>query len=523
MTVWREAGAMDGGGWRAAPRPRAVADAGLRALVTLGLALVAASCDTSALRSGPFGFGHATFEETVEEYPQLAAVSTAFDRNVRPEPSPGERLRQLDLFAEVFDITYNDYVEPVGVDQMVQLTVEGLDQTASEVGRLELEGEGDEERSAVAEDALSAPKLMASGLVLMLSHLDPHSAYLPPDVYREMKVRTRGEFGGIGIEVTMEDGLVKVVAPIDDTPGSRAGMRTGDLITHVDGKPIQGLTLAEAVRMIRGPVGSRVVLSVRRQPASDSFDVAIVRALIRIRAVRARVEGNVAYIRITTFNEQADKSLRRAMDELEDELGERMIGVVLDLRNNPGGLLDQALAVSDAFLSGGEIVSTRNRNAGTVRRFSADRGDIADGLPVVVLINGGSASASEIVSGALQDNGRAMVMGSRSFGKGSVQTIIPVSGGGAVRLTTARYYTPSGRSIQLTGISPDIVAELSDSGQRREADFDNPLPGEAITTAPDVRLLKDVCPDKLEEEDPTLACALDILEAHRTFASGPAE
>jgi carboxyl-terminal processing protease len=497
--------------------------AGVRALVTLGLALVAASCDSSALRSGPFGFGHATFEETVEEYPQLTAVSAAFDRNVRPAPSPGERLRQLDLFAEVFDITYNDYVEPVAVDQMVQLAVEGLDQTASEVGRLELEGERDPERAPVAEDALSAPKLMASGLALMLSNLDPHSGYLPPDVYREMKVRTRGEFGGIGIEVTMEKGLVKVVAPIDDTPGSQAGLQAGDLISRVDGTPIQGLTLAEAVRMMRGPAGSRVVLSVRREPAGESFEVAIVRAVIRIRAVRARAEGNVAYIRITTFNEQADESLRRAVDELADELGDRRVGVVLDLRNNPGGLLDQALAVSDDFLSGGEIVSTRSRDASTVRRFSANRGDISGGLPIIVLINGGSASASEIVSGALQDHGRALVMGSRSFGKGSVQTIIPVSGGGAARLTTARYYTPTGRSIQLTGISPDIVAEPGDGEQRREADFVNPLPGEAIASARATRLLKDVCPDKLEEEDPTLACALDMLEARRTFAAGSAE
>jgi len=332
-------------------------------------------------------------------------------------------------------------------------------------------------------------------------------------------VRTRGEFGGIGIEVTMEEGLVKVVAPIDGTPGARAGLQTGDLITHVNGEPVLGLTLAEAVKRMRGRRGSSVVLKMRRPPSEEPFQVTIIRDVVHIQAVRARVEGNVAYVRITTFNERAEETLYEAMDDLREELNEDMLGVVLDLRNNPGGLLDQALAVSDAFLGEGEIVSTRSRDVSRVRRFTAERGDISEGKPVVVLINGGSASASEIVAGALQDHDRALIMGNRSFGKGSVQTIIPVSGGGALRLTTARYYTPDGRSIQRTGIRPDIRAESGDDARRREADLENALEGGVETAAVVQRNMAEVCPNLLEDaEDPTLTCALDILESRRIFA-----
>ena len=508
MTEWRSTdGAVTRGRWPMALRLGAAA----------ALALAVASCDSSLSRSGAFGFGHPTFAEAVEDMPRLREVSAAFDRNVSPVPSPGERLRQLDLFAEVFDITSSDYVEVVAPDRMISLAVEGFDETAREIARLRREPDG-EERAPIPEDALSAPKLMAAALTRMLGQLDAHSDYLPPDVYREMKVRTRGEFGGIGIEVTMEDGLVKIISPIDDTPGARAGLQAGDLITHVDGDPILGMTLAQAVKKMRGRRGSRVVLRVRRGSAEETFDVAVVRDVIHIRAVRSRREGNVAYVRITTFNENVEESLYEAMDALKDELGGDMLGVVLDLRNNPGGLLDQALAVSDAFLTDGEIVSTRSRDISRVRRFSADRGDIADGVPVVVLINGGSASASEIVSGALQDHGRALIMGNRSFGKGSVQTIIPVSGGGALRLTTARYYTPNGRSIQRTGIIPDIVAEGAEENRRREADLDNALEAESIAEITGQRRLAEVCPELMEEEDPILACAIGIVEARRVFA-----
>jgi len=276
-----------------------------------------------------------------------------------------------------------------------------------------------------------------------------------------MKVQTRGEFGGLGIEVSMENGLVKVVSPIDDTPAARAGLKPGDLITHLDGDPVQGITLPEAVEKMRGPVSSEIKLTIRRE-GKEPFDVKLIRATIKIQSVRSHLEGdNIAYIRITTFNEQTDVGLNNAMKNLKQQAGGKLIGVVLDLRNDPGGLLDQAVAVADAFLEKGEIVSTRGRRSEDAQRYNARPGDIAAGLPIAVLINGGSASASEIVAGALQDHHRAVLLGTRSFGKGSVQTIIPLPGHGAMRLTTARYYTPSGRSIQAKGIDPDIVVEAA--------------------------------------------------------------
>src|SRR6266542_3020726 len=291
----------------------------------------------------------------------------------------------------------------------------------------------------------------------MLTSLDPHSNYLNTKNFNDMKVQTRGEFGGLGIEVSMENGLVKVVSPIDDTPAARAGLKPGDLITHLDGAPVQGLTLPEAVEKMRGPVNSDITLTVRRE-GQEPFDVKLTRAVIKIQSVRSHLESNnIGYIRVTSFNEQTDVGLNNAMKNLKQQADNKLIGVVLDLRNNPGGLLDQAVAVSDAFLEKGEIVSTRGRNAEDTVRFNARAGDLTKNKPVIVLINGGSASASEIVAGALQDHRRATVIGTRSFGKGSVQTIIPLgSGNGALRLTTARYFTPSGRSIQAKGISPDI-------------------------------------------------------------------
>src|SRR6185437_746928 len=275
------------------------------------------------------------------------------------------------------------------------------------------------------------------------------------------KVQTRGEFGGLGIEVSMESGLVKVVSPIDDTPAARAGLRPGDLITNINGEAVQGLTLPEAVEKMRGPINSEITLTIRRE-GKDPFDVKLTRANIKIQSVRSHLQGSdVGYIRITSFNEQTDVGLNAAMKNLKQQANNKLSGIILDLRNNPGGLLDQAVAVSDAFLDKGEIVSTRGRRAEDAQRYDARQGDIANGLPVVVLINGGSASASEIVAGALQDHHRAILVGTKSFGKGSVQTIIPLPGHGAMRLTTARYYTPSGRSIQAKGIDPDIVIEAA--------------------------------------------------------------
>src|SRR3954469_7279374 len=325
--------------------------------------------------------------------------------------------RQLNLFGDVFERVRADYVEKPDDAKLVESAING-----------------------------------------MLTSLDPHSSYMDPKSFRDMQVQTRGEFGGLGIEVTMEDGLVKVVTPIDETPAARGGLLANDVITHIDDEQVQGLTLNQAVDKMRGPINSTVRLKIKRKEKSDPFEVSLTRDTIRIRPVRARKEGeDVGYLRLTQFNEQTYEGLKSAIDRLSNEIGEdKLKGYVIDLRNNPGGLLDQAIMVSDAFLDRGEIVSTRGRNADDTQRYNAKPGDLTKGKPLVVLINGGSASASEIVAGALQDHKRGTVLGTRSFGKGSVQTIIPLGGNGAVRLTTARYYTPSGRSIQAKGIEPDV-------------------------------------------------------------------
>ncbi len=319
----------------------------------------------------------------------------------------------------------------------------------------------------------------------------------------------------------MENGLVKVVSPIDDTPAYRAGIEAGDLITHLDSEPVMGLTLNDAVEKMRGPIKSDIKLTIRR-PGREPFDVTITRAVIKITSVRSRTEGNIAYLRITTFNEQTSPGLEAAIKKRKEDIGEDLIGYVLDLRNNPGGLLDQAIEVSDAFLDQGEIVSTRGRDPDDAQRYNARPGDLAEGLPVVVLINGGSASASEIVAGALQDHRRAIVMGTTSFGKGSVQTIIPLSGNGAMRLTTARYYTPSGRSIQGTGIDPDIVVEqariekVETGPQRREADLRGALDNGNGNGPPDTKETKSDKP-ATEKQDYQLSRALDLLRGLTFF------
>jgi carboxyl-terminal processing protease len=363
----------------------------------------------------------------------------------------------LKLFKGVLDRIRKSYVDPVDSAKLVDDAVAGLQEV---------------------EPPLSDERLVEGALQYMVRALDPHSAYLNEQRFKDMQVQTRGEFGGLGIRVMMEDGLVKVVSPIDDTPAARAGLKANDLISHLDGEAVKGLSLGEAVQRMRGPVNTKIVLTVRRGE-QGAFDVTIVRDIIRIRPVRSRIEGRIAYLRVTTFNEHTQSALDDAMESLRAEIGGTLIGVVLDLRNNPGGLLDQSVAVSDAFLEDGDIVSTRGRNGRRTQKFEARHGDLAEGLPMVVLINGGSASASEIVAGALQDHHRATLVGTRSFGKGSVQTIFPLSSQRAIRLTTSRYYTPSGRSIQAHGIDPDIVvvkpgeqAEL-EAKRRREAD----LPG----------------------------------------------
>jgi carboxyl-terminal processing protease len=350
----------------------------------------------------------------------LAGATTVLNvtRTYSATPGNSEIYRQLDLFGDVLERVRSDYVEKPDDGMLIESAING-----------------------------------------MLSALDPHSAYLNRKSFTDMQVQTKGEFGGLGIEVTMEQGLVKVVSPIDDTPASKAGLQANDLITHLDGDQISG-TLEHAVEKMRGPVGTEITLTILRKGKDEPFDVKIRRDVIRINAVKARLEGDIVYVKISTFNEQTYANLVKKVDELKKALGRAPRGFILDLRNNPGGLLDQAINVSDAFLDKGAIVLTKGRVAEETQRANARSGDIADGKPVVVLINGGSASASEIVAGALQDHKRATVIGTRSFGKGSVQTIIPLGKeAGAIRLTTARYYTPSGNSIQAKGITPDIEVE----------------------------------------------------------------
>jgi len=353
----------------------------------------------------------------------------------KPKQKNEDTYRLLNLFGDVFERVRASYVEDITDQQLIEAAITG-----------------------------------------MLTSLDPHSSYLNAKNFQDMQVQTRGRFGGLGIEVTMENGFVRVVSPIDDTPAHRSGVQAGDLITHLDGKAVQGLTLSQAVELMRGKVGTDIKLTIRRGN-TDPFEVTITRAVIPIRTVRSRVEGDVGYVRISSFSAPTGNGLKKAMQKINAELGDKMKGLVLDLRNNPGGLLDQAIAVSDAFMDQGEIVTTRTRNKQDHQRFNARTGDLTNGKPIVVLVNGGSASASEIVAGALQDQKRAIVLGTKSFGKGSVQTIIPLGSHGAMRLTTALYFTPSGRSIQKVGIQPDIVVEqariesLNRNQRRRESDL----------------------------------------------------
>jgi carboxyl-terminal processing protease len=369
-------------------------------------------------------------------------------------------------------------------------------------------------------------KLVESAINGMLAGLDPHSSYMDPKSFRDMQVQTRGEFGGLGIEVTMEEGLVKVVAPIDETPAAKAGVMANDVITHLDDEAVQGLTLNQAVDKMRGPVNTKIKLTIMRKGADKPIEVSIVRDIIRVKSVRWHPEGgDIGYIRVTQFNEQTTDGLKAAINDLNSQLGvDKVKGYVLDLRNNPGGLLDQAISVSDTFLEKGEIVSTRGRNPEETQRFNARPGDLVKGKPLIVLVNGGSASASEIVAGALQDHKRATLIGTRSFGKGSVQTIIPLgAGNGALRLTTARYYTPSGRSIQAKGISPDIevLQEVPDNlkaqtDSKGEASLRGHLKAEG---AEETGSQSYVPPN--ETDDKAIKMALDLLRGTASNAAFP--
>jgi carboxyl-terminal processing protease len=366
--------------------------------------------------------------------PRLMLIGTT------AKAAASDTYKQLNLFGDVFERVRSDYVEKPDDSKLIESAING-----------------------------------------MLAGLDPHSSYMDPKSFRDMQVQTRGEFGGLGIEVTMEDGLIKVVTPIDETPAAKAGIQANDIITQLDGEQVQGLTLNQAVEKMRGPVNTKIMLTIMRKGQDKPIEVSITRDVIRVKAVRSNVEGDdVGYIRMTQFNEQTTEGLKKAITDITAKVSkDKLKGYILDLRNNPGGLLDQAISVSDAFLEKGEIVSTRGRNAEETQRFNARPGDLTNGKPVIVLINGGSASASEIVAGALQDHKRVTVIGTRSFGKGSVQTIIPLgSGNGALRLTTARYFTPSGRSIQAKGIVPDIEV-LQDLPDDIKAKTDTSTKGEA--------------------------------------------
>jgi len=405
---------------------------------------------------------------------------------------------QLDLFGKVFERIREEYIEEVSTKDLVEAAING-----------------------------------------MLTSLDPHSSYLAPDDFEDMRTQTKGEFGGLGIEVTQDEGYIKVITPMDDTPAFDAGIEAGDFITSVDGKSLLGLTLNEAVDLMRGPVGSEIIITVVREGFDDPFDVSIIRDIIKITAVKSRRVGDSIVLRISAFNKQTYPNLKNGLSKEIKAAGglSNVNGIVLDLRNNPGGLLSEAISVSDAFLDKGEIVSTRGRNLNDSQRYNARRGDLSKGKPIVVLINNGSASASEIVAGALQDHKRAVIVGQKSFGKGSVQTIIPVQGDGAMRLTTSRYYTPSGRSIQALGVSPDIIVKQpsrkpnkkTDSEEikrpvRSEADLRGSLNNDSISNderdllEEEEKKAEDAA--KLRDEDYQLAYALDILKGLSALSYG---
>lgn len=414
------------------------------------------------------------------------------------ESSEAKTYQQLKLFGDIFDRIRLDYVEEVDDEKLIEAAIDG-----------------------------------------MLTSLDPHSSYLSPDDAADMRIQTRGAFGGLGIEVTQEDGFVKVVTPMDDTPADLAGMQPGDFITHVDGEGLLGLTLGEAVDLMRGPVGSKIIITVVREGEPEPFDVTIIRDTIKLTAVRDRSIGETVVLRVSTFNDQTYPNLQDGIKTQIEAAGgiENINGFVIDLRNNPGGLLKQAIMVSDAFLEKGEIVSTRGRDPSQADRWNARKGDLALSKPIVVLINGGSASASEIVAGALQDHRRAIVVGTKSFGKGSVQTVMPIPGDGAMRLTTARYYTPSGRSIQALGVSPDIIVEQprqapkedddeedSSRSARSEADLRGSLDNDSLSEEErkQVETERAVAEEAatLREDDFQLSYAIDLLKGLSKIQTG---
>lgn len=421
------------------------------------------------------------------------ALTAQFGAPRLASPAFASTYEYLDLFGDVFERTRSAYVEEVNEKELIEAAING-----------------------------------------MLTSLDPHSSYLNPDNFTDMQDDTKGEFGGLGIEVTMEDGFVKVVSPIDDTPAAKAGIKANDFITHIDGESVLGMTIGEAVDLMRGLVNTDIELTIAREGEEEPMEMTLTRAVIEIKAVRHRIEGDVGVLRVSKFSEKTFQNLAESIASIKDELGANEVsGYIIDLRNNPGGLLTQAVAVSDAFLDQGEIVSTRGREQRNADRYNAQKGDLADGKPVVVLVNGGSASASEIVAGAIQDHRRGIVVGEKTFGKGSVQTIMPLASKGAIRLTTARYYTPSGRSIQALGIEPDIIVEQVElpktedgTDNRRsysESNMRGSLSNDSLTEEDKARRAaeEELHQRRLElrEEDYQLSYALDLLQGLSVYSS----
>ena len=406
------------------------------------------------------------------------------EQNLARAENRQETYKQLNLFGDVFQRVQEQYVEEVTDKKLIEAAISG-----------------------------------------MLQSLDPHSSYLSPESYKDMQVKTKGKFGGLGIEITMEDGVVKVVSPIDDTPAANAGMRSGDLIIGINGESIRGLSINDAVSQLRGPVGSKVVITVVRDK-KDPFEIEIIRDVIKIKSVRHNIIKNIGYVRLTTFSDTTTSGLEKSVDEIKKKLEEKFQGLILDLRNNPGGLLNQSISVTDAFLNQGEIVSTQGRKDDDTSRIFSKKGDIIDGKPMIVLINSGSASASEIVAGALKDHSRAIIVGTRSFGKGSVQSIIPLSGNGAMRLTTARYYTPSGVSIQAKGIEPDIIVEAGITEinkklpeNRREENLRGALDKKEKDTKKDKDKKPELTPVEKLLQDNQISRAVDLIRGINLFSN----
>src|SRR6056300_1419313 len=402
---------------------------------------------------------------------------------VKAQNNRQETYKQLNLFGDVFQRVQEQYVEEITDKELIESAISG-----------------------------------------MLQSLDPHSSYLSPESYKDMQVKTKGAFGGLGIEITMEDGFVKVVSPIDDTPAANAGMKSGDLIIGIDGESIKGLTINEAVSKLRGPVNSKVTITVVRDK-EDPFEIEIVRDVIKIRSVKHEVINEIGYVRLTTFSDTTTSGMEKSINEIRKELGDKFQGLILDLRNNPGGLLNHSISVADSFLDQGEIVSTQGRKSDDTSRIFAKKGDIIDGKPLIVLINSGSASASEIVAGALKDHGRAIIVGTRSFGKGSVQSIIPLPGNGAMRLTTARYYTPSGISIQAKGIEPDIKVEagLTETNKeanqnRREENLRGALDKKELESNEQKNKKSDASPVEKLLQDNQISRAVDLIKGIHLFS-----